>query len=83
LLENISAAAAQAFRAAGFEVEAQGSALEEPELVEKIRGGERPGECGVQPSALELAVGGRAGAGRKHPAAGAHEVRGLFRGIVG
>ena len=37
LLENISAAAAHAFRAAGYEVEAHGSALEEPQLVEKIR----------------------------------------------
>jgi len=38
LLENISAAAARAFRAAGYEVEAHGSALGERELVEKIGG---------------------------------------------
>ena len=38
LLENISAAAAAAFRAAGYEVEAHKAALEERELVEKVRG---------------------------------------------
>ena len=38
LLENISAAAGQAFRAAGYEVEAHGSALEERELAGKIGG---------------------------------------------
>jgi D-3-phosphoglycerate dehydrogenase / 2-oxoglutarate reductase len=38
LFENISAAAAQAFRNAGYEVEAHGSALGERELVEKIGG---------------------------------------------
>jgi len=37
LLENISAAAAAAFRAAGYEVEAHKAALEERELVEKVR----------------------------------------------
>ncbi|MGB8060990.1 MAG: phosphoglycerate dehydrogenase [Candidatus Sulfotelmatobacter sp.] len=38
LLENISAVAAEGFRAAGFDVETHKAALEEGELVEKIRG---------------------------------------------
>ena len=37
LLENISAAAVEAFRAAGYEVEAHKAALEERELIEKVR----------------------------------------------
>ena len=38
LLENISTAAVEQFRAAGYEVESHKSALEERELVEKVRG---------------------------------------------
>jgi len=38
LLENISAAAVEVFRAAGYEVESLKPALEERELIEKIRG---------------------------------------------
>lgn len=38
LLENISAAAVEAFRGAGYEVESLKAALEERELVEKVRG---------------------------------------------
>jgi len=38
LLENISAVAAQVFRDAGYEVESSKAALEERELIEKIRG---------------------------------------------
>ena len=38
LLENISAVAVEQFRAAGYEVESHKSALEEHELLEKIRG---------------------------------------------
>jgi D-3-phosphoglycerate dehydrogenase / 2-oxoglutarate reductase len=38
LLENISAVAAEQFRAAGYEVESLKPALEERELIEKIRG---------------------------------------------
>lgn len=38
LLENISGAASDAFRAAGYEVESHKSALEERELIEKIPG---------------------------------------------
>jgi D-3-phosphoglycerate dehydrogenase len=38
LLENISAVAVEGFRAAGYEVEAHKAALEEAELIEKIRG---------------------------------------------
>jgi D-3-phosphoglycerate dehydrogenase len=38
LLENISAVAAQVFRDAGYEVESLKAALEERELIEKIRG---------------------------------------------
>ena len=38
LLENISAVAVDQFRAAGYEVEPHQSALEERELIEKIRG---------------------------------------------
>lgn len=38
LLENISGAAADSFCAAGYEVESHKSALEERELVEKVRG---------------------------------------------
>ena len=38
LLENISAVAVQQFRTAGYEVEAHKSALEERDLIEKIRG---------------------------------------------
>jgi D-3-phosphoglycerate dehydrogenase / 2-oxoglutarate reductase len=37
LLENISAAAIEAFRAAGYEVETHKAALEERELIEKVR----------------------------------------------
>lgn len=37
LLENISAVAVDVFRDAGFEVESQQAALEEPELIEKVR----------------------------------------------
>ncbi|HKT90228.1 MAG TPA: phosphoglycerate dehydrogenase [Candidatus Sulfotelmatobacter sp.] len=38
LLENISGAAADAFRAAGYDVESHKSALDEPDLLEKIPG---------------------------------------------
>jgi D-3-phosphoglycerate dehydrogenase / 2-oxoglutarate reductase len=38
LLENISAAAVESFRGAGYEVESLKAALEERELVEKVRG---------------------------------------------
>ena len=38
LLENISAVAVEVFRAAGYEVESLKPALEERELIEKIRG---------------------------------------------
>lgn len=38
LLENISAAAVAAFREAGYEVESQKTALEERELIEKVKG---------------------------------------------
>ena len=38
LLENISAVAVEQFRAAGYEVESHKAALEERELIEKIRG---------------------------------------------
>ena len=38
LLENISAVAVEQFRAAGYEVESHKAALEEQELVEKVRG---------------------------------------------
>ena len=38
LLENISAVAVEQFRAAGYEVESLKAALEEGELIEKIRG---------------------------------------------
>ncbi|HLV86803.1 MAG TPA: phosphoglycerate dehydrogenase [Candidatus Sulfotelmatobacter sp.] len=38
LLENISAVAVDTFRNAGYEVESLKSALDEPELIEKIRG---------------------------------------------
>lgn len=38
LLENISAAAVEQFRAAGHEVETHKAALEEPELLDRIRG---------------------------------------------
>ena len=38
LLENISGVAVEQFRAAGFEVDSQKAALEERELIEKIRG---------------------------------------------
>ena len=38
LLENISAAAVEGFRAAGHEVESLKAALDEGELLEKIRG---------------------------------------------
>ena len=38
LLENISAVAVQVFRDAGYEVESLKPALEERELIEKIRG---------------------------------------------
>ena len=37
LLENISAVAVEQFRAAGYEVEPHKAALEEPELLEKVR----------------------------------------------
>ena len=37
LLENISAVAVEQFRAAGYQVDSHKAALEEPELVEKIR----------------------------------------------
>src|SRR3954471_14476739 len=37
LLENISAVAVEQFRAAGYEVESHKEALDEPELVDKIR----------------------------------------------
>jgi D-3-phosphoglycerate dehydrogenase / 2-oxoglutarate reductase len=40
LLENISAVAVEQFRAAGYEVDSHKTALEERELVEKIRGAE-------------------------------------------
>ena len=38
LLENISAVAVEQFRAAGYEVESHKAALEEGELIEKVRG---------------------------------------------
>lgn len=38
LLENISAVAVEQFRAAGYEVESHQAALEERELIEKVRG---------------------------------------------
>ena len=38
LLENISAVALEQFRAAGYEVESHKAALEERDLVEKVRG---------------------------------------------
>src|SRR5947209_2067879 len=38
LLENISAVAVEVFRAAGYEVESLKPALDEHELIEKIRG---------------------------------------------
>jgi len=40
LLENISAVAVEQFRAAGYEVDSHKAALEEPELIEKIRDAE-------------------------------------------
>jgi len=40
LLENISAVAVEQFRAAGYQVESHKAALEEPELIEKIRDAE-------------------------------------------
>ena len=45
LLENISAVAVEQFRAAGYEVESLKAALEERELIEKIRGRVDPGRA--------------------------------------
>jgi len=61
LLENISAVAVEVFRGAGYEVESLKAALEERELVEKIRGisilGVRS-KTRVSPAVIEAACSG-------------------------